>query len=125
MLSIGTGRPVTIKSSEVSALLPTDDDIFLVSGIESPLPSPFPAYCQQMLLYGDMCDIINNVKGKWKNTMSSEPPSRGEPNSSGEDQNLPLPSQQTTDLIDLKALEDVITKKYADLSTSLAWSSSK
>ncbi|GAA5823365.1 hypothetical protein JCM11251_007582 [Rhodosporidiobolus azoricus] len=66
MLSLGTGRPVTIKSCEISVSLPTQNDISLVTGSDPTHPSAFPAYCELMLRYGDICDLVNNVKGTWK-----------------------------------------------------------
>jgi len=101
---------------------PSDDDIALVSGALYTLPSPFVTYSQLMLLYGDMCDIINNVPGTWKR----EPPSRADfANGSPDDapDNLCLPRHPAAATDGLADVEGAIARTYADLPAGLQWSS--
>ncbi|TKA56959.1 hypothetical protein B0A53_01360 [Rhodotorula sp. CCFEE 5036] len=125
MLSLGTGRPVTIKSKEISVPPPTDDDIRIVSGVDAPVPSAFPAYCRLMLLFGDMCDIVNCVKGKWKMSSSAEVSQAGQSASAtkGSPDAACPPPHQPDDVRSLEPLEDAITRTYAELAPHLRWSS--
>ncbi|GAA6018870.1 hypothetical protein JCM10207_000269 [Rhodosporidiobolus poonsookiae] len=122
MLSLGTGRPVTIKSYEISTPPPCEDDISLVSGRTADLPSAFPAYCQLMLLLGDMCDSVNNVKGKWKAAMPPTPLYPGQPGDEAPNDACP-PPHQAAHVHSLEPLEDAITGAYASLPPPLRWSS--
>ncbi|BGP57377.1 hypothetical protein JCM8202v2_005018 [Rhodotorula sphaerocarpa] len=121
MLSLGTGRPVTIKSHEISTPLPTDEEIRIVTGSDSAFPSAFPTYCALMLLFGDLCDIVNCVKGEWK--MPSDPgPSTAAGLKESSDAARP-PAHELETAQSIEPLEEKIARVYADLPAPLRWSS--
>ncbi|GAA5863244.1 hypothetical protein JCM8547_002875 [Rhodosporidiobolus lusitaniae] len=113
MLSLGTGRPVMVKSYEVTTPFPSEEDISLVSGHVSPVPSAFPAYCRFMLLCGDLCDVVNNGKGRWK--MAPPTSEHADPAENG--------APHRTEGRPLQPLEGAITQAYAALPHPLKWSS--
>ncbi|GJN93414.1 hypothetical protein Rhopal_006469-T1 [Rhodotorula paludigena] len=124
MLSLGTGRPVTIKSYEISVPAPTIDDIARVTGADPAIPSAFPTYCQLMLLYGDMCDFVNNVKGQWETAVPANASTSGQAGSiDDQTSESGAPLHQAANVRGLEPLEDAITGAYAKLPPALRWSS--
>lgn len=80
-----------------------------------------------MLLFGDMCDVVNCVKGKWKMSSSAEVSQAGQSTSGAKespDAACP-PPHQPDNVTSLEPLEDAITRTYAELAPSLRWSSLK
>lgn len=90
-----------------------------MAGTPSGVPSPFPSYCQLMLLYGDLSDIMNNVKGKWR----QEPPLPStQPGAAFDTPSLCLPRHKSSSLDSLQEPEAAIDCAYSALSPSMVWS---
>lgn len=90
------------------------------------VPSAFPAYCQLMLLYGDMCDFVNNVKGQWHTAAPPDPPTSSQAGSTDDSASeLIPPMHQAANVRSLEPLEDAIADVYAKLPPLLRWSSLK
>lgn len=76
-----------------------------------------------MLLFGDLCDIVNCVKGEWK--MPSDPgPSTAAGLKESSDAARPPPHELET-AQSIEPLEEKIARVYADLPAPLRWSSIK
>lgn len=56
IISSGTGRPVTLRTEDLEISFPALDDF------ESGWPNPFPALVHIFHMYGQVSDLLNNIK---------------------------------------------------------------
>ncbi|PTB63687.1 N-terminal binuclear Zn cluster-containing/DNA binding domain-containing protein [Trichoderma citrinoviride] len=57
VISSGTGRPVTIRDGDYELAIPESSN-----DLATGWPNPFPVFIQIINLYGQVCDVLNNLR---------------------------------------------------------------
>lgn len=119
-LSLGTGRPLTIKDSDITVALPTDEDLAELNPgwACTNAHTPWAAAVRLMSLYGQISERVN-VPSAFRQTLS-EPPSRMEA-AGRSGQTLRNDDADAS----FSAIEDAITETYNALPEDLTFSAKK